>query len=107
MINIKIVPKYKPPKAKRVKKKPKEFSKKALGAMVILWFVGALFGFFVVTVQIVRGDITISLGDVLIYIGAPMTGGIVSYMIKSAAENKEKIKGGSQPQEGNTYESEI
>ena len=99
MISIKITPKYKPPKANTEKKKRREFSKKALCAMVILWFIGAVFGFIVVAVQIARGDMTVSLADLLLYIGAPMTGGIVSYMLKSAAENKEKIKGGSRPQE--------
>lgn len=100
MISIKIVPKYKPPKANAVKKKRREFSKKALCAMVILWFVGAVFGFAVVSVQIVRNDAMVSLADLFLYIGAPMTGGIVSYMLKSAAENKEKIKKESE----NTYE---
>lgn len=71
----------------------KEFSKKALCAMIILWFVGALFGFLVVSLQVWRADMAVGLSDLLLYIGAPMTGGIVSYMLKSAAENKEKIKG--------------
>ena len=76
----------------------KEFSKKAIISMTFLWFFGALFAFFAVTLQLLRGDMTVALSDLLLYIGAPMTGGIVSYMIKSAAENKEKIKG------ENTYE---
>lgn len=76
----------------------KEFSKKAIISMTFLWFFGALFAFFVVAYQLFRGDMTVALSDLLLYIGAPMTGGIVSYMIKSATENKEKIKG------ENTYE---
>lgn len=80
-------------KLSRKKSGMKEFSKKALVSMIILWFFGALFGFFTVSVQILRADMTVSLSDLLLYIGAPMTGGIVSYMLKSAAENKEKIKG--------------
>ena len=71
----------------------KEFSKKALVSMIILWFFGAIFGFSAVSVQILRGDMSVNLPDLLLYIGAPMTGGIVSYMLKSAAENREKIKG--------------
>lgn len=85
-------------KAKR-EKKFVQFSKRCLGAMIVLWFVGALFGFVVVALQVLRGDMTVNLADLLLYIGAPMTGGIVSYMIKSAWENREKIKGGSKPQE--------
>ncbi|MBQ5389586.1 MAG: hypothetical protein IIU58_01620 [Clostridia bacterium] len=64
------------------------FSKKALLSMIILWFFGALFAFAVVTLQVLRGDMTVQLADLLLYIGAPMTGGIVSYMIKSAWEKK-------------------
>lgn len=73
------------------KKNFTRFSKKCLAAMIILWFIGAAFGFAVVTVQTVRGDMTISLNDVLLYIGAPMTGGVVSYMIKSAIEDNKKV----------------
>ncbi len=75
------------------KKNFKEFSKRAIVSMIALWFFGACFGFFVISVQLLRMDTGVSLGDLLLYIGAPMTGGIVSYMLKSAAENKEKIKG--------------
>ena len=80
------------------KKKPfKQFSKKCLGAMIVLWFIGAVFGFAVVTIQALRGDMAVNLSDLLMYIGAPMTGGIVSYMIKSALEDKNKKE--------NTYEN--
>ena len=78
------------------KKQFKQFSKRCIGAMIVLWFIGAIFGFAVCAVQLFRGDMTVSLGDVLAYIGAPMTGGIVSYMIKSALEDKRKKE--------NTYE---
>ena len=59
--------------------------------MMILWFIGAIFGFVVCTVQLIRVE-PVSLYDLFAYIGAPVTGGIVSYMIKTAFENKEKIK---------------
>ena len=76
-------------KAKKAKKFV-QFSKRCLGAMIVLWFAGALFGFAVVALQVWRGDLTVNLSDLLLYIGAPMTGGIVSYMIKSALEDKRK-----------------
>lgn len=72
-----------------------EFSKKVIIAITVIWFIGALFGFFVVAVQTIRNDMSVNLSDLLLYIGAPMTGGIVSYMLKSAQENKEKIKNGN------------
>ena len=89
MIRIKVTPRYKPPKAEKVRaKRYVQFSKRCLAAMIVLWFLGALFGIAVVALQVWRGDMTVGLGEVLAYIGAPMTGGIVSYMIKSALEDK-------------------
>ena len=93
---------YKPPRAKRVKLT--EFSKRMVVALCVMWFAGALLGAAVVIVQTVREDYNVALSDLLLYIGAPMTGGIVAYMLKSAFENKEKIKRGAEPQEENNYE---
>lgn len=74
------------------KKKKSECSKVALWAMIVLWFIGAFFGMAVVVWQLITAAYTVNIGDVLVYIGGPMTGGIVGYMVKSAVENKEKIK---------------
>lgn len=93
---------YKPPRAKRVKLT--EFSKRMVVALCVMWFAGALLGAAVVIVQTVRGDYNVALSDLLLYIGAPMTGGIVTYLLKSAYENREKIKRGAEPQEENNYE---
>ena len=89
-------PRYKPPKAKVVKKKRPltEFSKRVIAALIAVWFAGALVGVAVVAVQPLRGDMVVNLSDLLVYIGAPMTGGIVTYLLKSAYENKEKIRKG-------------
>lgn len=82
---------------KKTKKKAtfKEFSKKALTAIIIMWFVGAIFGIITVCIQLHKGAEYASISDVLLYIGAPMTGGLIAYMIKSAAENVPKIKKGT------------
>lgn len=85
-------------------KKPKEFSKKALAAMIVLWFVGALTCIFVVLVQVLRGDMTVNTSDLTMCICTPMTGGVLGYMLKSAAENREKIKGNKPKREETTYE---
>lgn len=79
-------------KVKEKVKKKREYSKAALAAMIVLWFVGAFFGMAVVVWQLLTAAYTVNIGDVLMYIGGPMTGGIVSYMVKSAVENREKIK---------------
>ena len=74
------------------KKKKREYSKAALAAMIVLWFIGAFFGMAVVVWQLITAAYTVNIGDVLMYISGPMTGGIVTYMVKSALENREKIK---------------
>ena len=73
----------------------KEFSKRVVTATAVVWFFGAVLGAAVVIVQTVRGDASV-LSDYLLYIGAPMTGGVLTYMHKSAFENKEKIKNSAQ-----------
>lgn len=78
--------------ASPAEKKKRECSKIALTAMIVLWFIGAFFGMAVVVWQLVTAAYTVNIGDVLMYISGPMTGGIVTYMVKSALENREKIK---------------
>ena len=72
----------------------KEFSKRVVLALIILWFLGAIFGGIVIVVQLYRDSYTVSLDALLTYIGTPMGGGIIGYMLKSAFENREKIKSG-------------
>ena len=84
----------------------KEYSKRILALMVALWFIGAVFGAVIVIVELLTvliggGDylmtVTVHLPELLTYIGAPMTGGIIGYLIKSAMENREKIKKHDEP----------
>lgn len=79
----------------------KEYSKRKINAMLVLWFCGAVFGAAVVVVELVASlvvrdsygtSVTIHLPELLAYIGAPVGGGIVVYLLKSAFENREKIK---------------
>ena len=81
-----------PMKPKQTRSRTQEYSKRVLGAMILLWFAGALFGAAVVVVQVLGDAYTTDLSSLLSYIGLPMGGGIVSYLIKSALENREKIK---------------
>lgn len=64
----------------------KEFSKKVIVAITILWFIGAIYA----AVIIWRNNYGIE--ALLSYIGAPVAGGVISYMLKTAFENKEKEK---------------
>lgn len=84
-------------------KNAKEYSKRIINRMIVLWFIGAAFGAAIVSIEIVASfavpgeymAVTVHLPELLAYIGAPITGGIVGYLIKSAMENKEKIKNNS------------
>lgn len=69
-------------------KKLKEFSKRVIVAMTLLWFLGAVFG--AVCVWRTQTD----LPSLLDYIGNPMSIGILGYLLKSAFENKTKIERG-------------
>lgn len=83
---------------KNKKKSFVRFSKKCITAMIVLWFVAALTCVFVVSVQLVRGDMSVNTSDLVTCVGMPMTGGVLGYMIKSALEDNSK-KG------KNTYEN--
>lgn len=78
----------------RKKSRLKEYSKKAIAAMIILWFIVAVFGMVVVVYQLSHSCTpeSVSLDALYNYVGIPMTGGVVMYLLKSAVENKQKIK---------------
>lgn len=76
-------------------KKLKEFSKRVIVTMTLLWFLGAMFG--AVCVWRTQMD----LPSLLDYIGNPMSVGILGYLLKSAFENKTKIERGASNDEHN------
>ena len=67
----------------------REFSKRVIFAMTLLWFLGAIFG------AICVWRTQMDLPSLLDYIGNPMTVGILAYLLKSAFENKTKIERGA------------
>ena len=75
--------------------KLKEYSKRCIAAIITLWFVVALFGIGFNIYQLTHTTTpeAINLDALYGYVGLPMTGGIVGYLVKSAMENKIKIKG--------------
>lgn len=66
----------------------REFSKRVIVAMALLWFLGAIFG--AACVWRTQTD----LPSLLEYIGNPMSVGVLGYLLKSAFENKTKIERG-------------
>lgn len=63
-----------------------QYSKKIITAMIVLWFACAIFGGYMVYTT------KMDLSALLNFVGAPMTAGILGYLLKAAFENKEKIK---------------
>lgn len=83
-----------------------EYSKRIIRIMIVLWFIGAAFGALVIIVELVgvlcgtegySMGLTVHLPELLNYIGMPVGGGIVGYLLKSAFENREKIKQNYRP----------
>lgn len=79
-----------------------EYSKCCIAAMIVLWFLIALFAVGVVIYQLTHtySPEYVTMDSLLNYVGIPMTGGIVGYLIKSAVENKQKIKTNSTEETG-------
>ena len=76
--------------SKNKKRTFKRFSKRCISAMIVLWFIAAFVCVAVVTVQTVRGDVSVNTSDLVTIVGIPMTGGVLGYMIKSAVEDNRK-----------------
>lgn len=83
----------------------REYSKRIIHGMIVLWFSGAVFGAAVIVVELIAtlagtdgysAALVVHLPELLMYIGAPVGGGIVGYLLKSAFENREKIKRGGE-----------
>ncbi len=82
---------------KNTEKDERQYSKRVLTCMCNLWIAGAYFGGAVVVVQLIASLINggagaVDLASWLSYIGAPMSCGIIGYLIKSAVEDKRKRK---------------
>lgn len=90
---------------KLTKTRVKEFSKRILAAMAIVWFIGAVFGMVMEIILLCIAPEMVMLDGLLTYIGAPVTGGLMTYLVKSAMENKEKIKQDFDPGYGTDLET--
>jgi len=85
-------------------------SDRILLAMIVLWFIGAAWGMSIITAQLVcqiiiefrtppssigyygSPTIGVDLTSVLVYIGGPVTGGLVTWLIKNMSEANTKSK---------------
>lgn len=81
--------------SKRKEKRLKEFSKVILALVIFSYFVGLLFGMYVIFKILDTGNvayISTSLCGLFSYIAAPVAVAIGFYSYKAKAENIEKIK---------------
>lgn len=78
-------------------------SDKIVWRMIQVWFGGVVFGGVMVLAEYITSlivamtgnayvTITVHLPEYLAYIGVPVSGGIVTGLVKNALENKEKIR---------------
>lgn len=81
----------------------KTFSKKFIVALSISFFVVLLWAMLCITFDIGCVEYVNIPVEIL---GVVMTGGTLGYLMKSAQENKEKIKGSSMIENGNIFEQE-
>lgn len=81
----------------------KQNSDRILWRMIQVWFGGVIYGAVLVLAEYIvsliialtgdgYGAVTIHLPEYLLYIGGPVTGGIVTGLCKNALENREKIR---------------
>lgn len=86
-----------------------QYSKRILGRMINLWFTGAKFGFCVIIALffVCPESVAPALESLLVYIGGPILGGIVSYMIKSALEGDKPKKRKSRKAVADAEEAEL
>lgn len=86
-----------------------QYSKRTLDRMIELWFTGANFGFCVIIALFFVNPESVApaLESLLVYIGGPILGGIVSYMIKSALEGDKPKKRKSRKAVADAEEAEL
>ncbi len=79
----------------------KQYSKCIVRQMITVWFVGAAFGGVVIVIELIAAltgpdsyaaAVPVHLPELLTYLGTPVGGGVVGYLLKSAFENREKIR---------------
>lgn len=78
--------------SKKKQKTDRQYSKRIIKAMTALWFITAAFAMLIIVIQLFVSPENVNLEGLFAFVGAPVSGGLVSYFIKSAIENKTKIK---------------
>lgn len=69
----------------------REYSKRLLTGLVIAWFGGLVYGMVFCFMQWCVTPDNTAITELLTYIGAPMSCGVVGYLVKSAMENRIKL----------------
>lgn len=71
-------------------------SKRVVVTLIILWFIGAVYGMVYCLAELVLSAFipgyTVHFGELLAYVGAPVGGTLIGYLAKSAFEAKESMK---------------
>lgn len=76
----------------------KEFSKKFIFVVAVVWIAGAIYGGLFLIAQLVcsmlhpEAGITVDTASYFSYLSDPLSLGVISYMLKSAFENNPKYR---------------
>ncbi len=73
-------------------RRTREYSKRLLTGLIAAWFAGLLYGMLFCLLQWYATPDNTSIAELLTYIGAPMSCGVIGYLIKSAMENRIKLQ---------------
>ena len=75
----------------------KQYSKRLLAFLLVMWGLGAVIGGVYEFIRLIISPETASMDSYYIYLAAPLTCGIPSYVIPNIFLNKEKVKQGYIP----------
>lgn len=82
----------KKPSYKKKRNHLKEFSKIIITIIIFIWLVVMVYGLVLNSYFAITSPEQVEMAPYYEFIGIPITGGILGYLIKAATENKQKIK---------------
>lgn len=82
----------KKPNHKKKRNHLKEFSKVIITIIIFIWIIVMIYGLALNSYFAITSPEQVEMAPYYEFIGIPITGGILGYLIKAATENKQKIK---------------
>ena len=70
----------------------RQYSKRLITFIFVVWTIGAFVGAVYEFLRLIYSPDTATMDSFYVYLAAPMTGGVVSYLIANTLLNKEKVR---------------